>query len=371
MLNFLLEEELNKKCTVIENRLIPVVAALNESILNNINSIEHLSELLIETDLSANDIRSLFNTISSMRDNTIQKKEKRKKNREKIKKTLKKTSSSLKNKFSNILRKYKNENINESLTVDEKTINQFIDDRTAVCVAEIRRNVTDYGIYEKIQKNVFILVENAKLKPEQFPLFIAAIDFISLVSDLDGGISAAIVSNNLSEVVSSKDNSLVEKTNPLYDLNPFYKTRKIDAQDIYDAWESSGSPTDIEDIKELLKDIGFTPLEISRAFKKLHINPKIGDDPSITKLANAIDKAEMTDLVIDYMKKNKLTESVLIERKLSNKEIRKIFSLVVKELKKKKPDDNKINAEESVVTEALKLCESAMTEYRYGRNKRK
>jgi len=100
----------------------------------------------------------------------------------------------------------------------------------------------------------------------------------------------------------------------------------VTAEQLYDTWQSQGSPSDVEEIIDILKDSGFSDREIQKTFKAAGIDPTKEPDPKITKLAQAIKAAGLEPAVLKYMDEIGLKESLIFETKeVDNKAIKDMF----------------------------------------------
>lgn len=106
--------------------------------------------------------------------------------------------------------------------------------------------------------------------------------------------------------------------------------QKVTYDDLMDMWKSEHYTNDSKDIIGMLKNAGFSRLAISGAFRKSKVSKKKGSNPKIERLANVIKKYNLQAPIKQYLETRfKIKESVIYEKTLSDKDIKKVFVKMV------------------------------------------
>ena len=102
---------------------------------------------------------------------------------------------------------------------------------------------------------------------------------------------------------------------------------ELDYDELLTAWNRKGRPTDTDEIKSILSNAGLSKREISKAFKKADVDPEEGSNEQVTRVANALKKADLASYVIDYLEDmypKEISESAqLAEAVIADSEIKK------------------------------------------------
>lgn len=113
----------------------------------------------------------------------------------------------------------------------------------------------------------------------------------------------------------------------------------IDINDLQQAWKDDGFPDDITDIARILKDHGFSVSEVNKVFSNVLGGSNDGEEfdapvasATIQKVADYINKKELTNEIIEFMKREyQFNESMFYPNKVVVEDIRQIFSAIVHE----------------------------------------
>lgn len=164
----------------------------------------------------------------------------------------------------------------------------------------------------------------------------------------------------------------------IFDWAKKKKAQPVSYEHLYDKWEDEGRPTDSAEIISLLLSAGFTKKEVTTMFNKLDIAG--GSDANISDLAVFIQKKGLATWVLKYLESQKMTESVLTEKTLSNKSIRDLFYKIVDYLPaEKKPANPEPGTENGTLTASYdytdekqlnQVFETAIALHTYGRIKK-
>jgi hypothetical protein len=119
------------------------------------------------------------------------------------------------------------------------------------------------------------------------------------------------------QYVSKKYNNAKRST------GKFRERSEITYDDLYDAWEDLHSPTDLDEIVKMLRELDITEGEIKKALKNAGVSG--ADDPRITNLANSIIDANMSEPVLQYLEGVK-ESTTLTEAPITNKAIKYLFT---------------------------------------------
>ena len=116
--------------------------------------------------------------------------------------------------------------------------------------------------------------------------------------------------------------------------------KKIDINDLQQAWKEAGYPTDSDDIENILNQVGFSDKEIKKTIDKVfdeeEFEPEEDENepisPAIQKLADYAKKNGLAQDLIEFMKTNyNFTESKQHRGPFLFDDIRKIFTHIVNE----------------------------------------
>lgn len=102
---------------------------------------------------------------------------------------------------------------------------------------------------------------------------------------------------------------------------------ELNYDELLTTWNRKGRPTDTDEIKAILVAAGLSNREVSKVFKRADVDPEEGSDEQVTRVANALKKAELASYVIDYLEDmypKEISESAqLAEAVIADSEIKK------------------------------------------------
>lgn len=101
-------------------------------------------------------------------------------------------------------------------------------------------------------------------------------------------------------------------------------------EELVQLYRKHGSPNDYDDVKKFLVKIGYTEKEITRAMNHLGILP-VDMKRDVEQIAKHIKKKNLTNDIVDYLesKDDMQFESIIFEKVLSSKDIKRIFMKVL------------------------------------------
>lgn len=190
------------------------------------------------------------------------------------------------------------------------------------------------------------------------------------IAEKDSSVYSYAPDNQLNELsmgdISKSVKKFASKAAGAAKKQMFGSDEAISADELEQKWKSEYQmSTDSDDIALLLKDVGFTGMQISKILKNADID--VEDDDANTNVVAVADKIKELGLqkpVSQWIERNykqlnkMLPECVLVEKKLTDKEVKALFQKVAK-LKIKDEESAEESMTEAVHRWSTKIIETA------------